>query len=446
MDDIKVMMEEVPERKERWASLTEGVTNDYERRVVEILMDNTKTMFESKYRLPIEKLQEMNTTGNVDPFTTYAFPLIRRIYPNLIGRELVSVQPIPQPTGKIFYIDFSYGADLAPTAAGDKFSWEDDAMAKFNPYYAQGRAKGEILGVGDASETHFNLKNAPIFADSLVVYVNAVATTAYELTQNTSAGVIITMNSAPAGSAVVTADYVMNTEGVKYIPEIDFKITDASIAAESRKMKTKWTLETEQDLMAYHGLSAEQELTGMMADEFQREIDRMIVNDLMTYATAGNVNWTASKPADYDGSLKEYNETLLHAFLDASQLIYSKRLREANFIVASTEICTKLEKINTFRYAPGADGGVIATGMNVFGTLSNRFKIIRDPLMPANKALVGYKGSSWMETGYVYCPYIPLYATPVFMHPEDLVSVRGIMSRYARKMVNGNFYATVTIN
>lgn len=438
-----VFMEESKERRERWAKLTEAITSDYDRRVVEVLMDNCKNEYERKYKMSLAQLQEMNTTANIDPFTTYAFPLIRRVYPNLIGRELVSIQPIPQPTGKVFYLDFSYGADFAPTVKGDKFSWNDNQMAKFNPYYAKGRAKGEILGTGDGSNKVFKTKYCPVFEASVVVYVSASATTAYDLDIATGT---ITFTSAPANAAVVTIDYVMNTEGTKYIPEIDFSISDTSISAETRKMKTKWTLETEQDLMAYHGLSAEQELTGMMADEFQREIDREIVNDLLTGAAAGNVNWAAAKPASYDGSLKEYNETLLHSFLDASQLIYKKRLREANFIVASTEICTRLEKINTFRYAPGADGGNVQIGMNVFGTLSNRFKIIRDPLMAANKALVGYKGASWMETGYVYCPYIPLYATNVFMHPEDLVNVRGIMSRAANVLVSGDFYSTVTIN
>ena len=198
-----VFMDDNKERAARWAHLTEGIKGDYDRRVVEVLMDNTKNFFEQQYRAPLAQLQEMNTTANVDPFTTYAFPLIRRIYPDLIGKELVSIQPIPQPTGKVFYIDFQYGADLAPTAKGDQFAWDDNAMAKFNPYYAAGRAKGEIIGVGDGTKVLFNTKYSPVFPESVVVYINAVSTTSYTLNAATGA---IELGSATAADGVVTVD------------------------------------------------------------------------------------------------------------------------------------------------------------------------------------------------------------------------------------------------
>lgn len=443
-----LFLTENEERRERWAHLTEGINNDMTRRVVEILMDNTKNYFERQYNMPLSRLDELSTTGNVDPFTTYAFPLIRRIYPNLIANELVSIQPIPQPTGKIFYLDFSYGADVAPTKKGDRFDIDAPGgngaqFSKFNPYYASSMARGEILGTGDGSTTEFNFKmGLPVFPDSVVVYINSVPTTAYTLNADKT-GIIL--NTPPAKGEVVTADYTANTEGKNYVPEIDFNITDRDVTTESKKLKATWTIEAQQDLKAYHGLDAEVELTAMLGEEIQREIDRMIVNDLLNGATAGNVNWSQVKPAGFDGTTKDYNETLFHAILDASNLIFKKRLREANFIVAGVDFCSRLEKISSFRYAPNAEGGTIVSGMHVFGTLSNRFRVIKDPMMPANKALVGYKGTSWMETGYVYSPYIPLFSTPTFMHPENFKPVRGVMTRFGRNMVVSDYYATVTI-
>jgi len=231
-----VFMEEDAARKEAWAYLTEDIKDDYDRRVLEVLCENQKNFYEQKYKMDLESLQEINTTGNIDPFTTYAFPLMRRIYPNLIGKELVSVQPIPQPTGKIFYIDFSYGADLAPTKKGDQFAWNNsdptsDKMAKFNPYYALGRAKGETLGTGDGTNKVFKTALAPVFANSLVLYVNSVAVTTFTIQTNDPVnGVTIQCTTAPASGLTVTADYIQNTEGQKYVPEIDFAITDASIS------------------------------------------------------------------------------------------------------------------------------------------------------------------------------------------------------------------------
>lgn len=448
MKDNIVFLNENEQRQERWSALTEGISDDYMRRVTEVLMDNTKSYFEQQYKMPLDRLDELSTTGNVDPFTTYAFPLIRRIFPSLIAGELVSVQPIPQPTAKIFYLDFSYGADMSPTQAGDRFDMEAPGgngveFSKFNPYYASSMARGEIVGSGDGANKTFNTKYFPVFEDTVTVYVNAVSTSAYDLNPATGE---ITLATAPGSGQAVTVDYTMNTEGKNYVPEIDFNITDRDIGTESKKLKATWTIEAQQDLMAYHGLDAEAELTGMLGSEISREIDRMIVNDLVAGASAGNVNWSPTKPVSYDGTLAEYNQTLFHAILDASTLIFKKRYREANFIVAGVDFCSRLEKMNTFRYAPGVEGGTVVQGLHVFGAVSGRFKIIKDPMMAPNKALVGYKGSSWMETGYVYSPYIPLFSTPTFMHPENFKPVRGVMSRFGRNMLIGDFYATVTIS
>lgn len=448
-EEMAVFLAENEQRQEKWSSLTEGIKSDYDRKVTEVLFENTQKFFEQQYKRPLDTLMELSTTGNVDPFTTYAFPLIRRVFPGLIANQLVSIQPIPQPTAKIFYLDFSYGADIAPTQKGDRFDREAPGgngaeFSKFNPYYASSMARGETAGVGDGANTQFYFGlGQPVFDESVVVYVDAVGTTAYTLDADKKG---FNMNAAPANGATITVDYTANTEGQDYVPEIDFNITDSDIGTESKKLKARWTIESQQDLMAYHGLDAEVELTGMLGDEIGREIDRMIVNDLLTHASAGNVNWLASKPVGFDGSLKEYNETLFHAILDASTLIFKKRLREANFIVAGVDFCSRMEKINSFRYAAGVEGGTMVTGMHVFGTLSNKFNIIKDPMMPNNKALVGYKGSSWMETGYVYAPYVPLFTTPTFMHPKDFTPTRGVMSRFGRKTVVGDYYATVTIN
>ena len=161
--------------------------------------------------------------------------------------------------------------------------------------------------------------------------------------------------------------------------------------------------------MAYHGLSAESELLAVLGDQIRREIDRTIINDLYDNASAGNVNWSAEAPSDFSGSDREYRMTLYDAIIDANTLIYKRRYRNANWIVADPDTCSLLEKLDGFKELNN-DAGVGGAGLGVeqFGILRNRFTVYKDPWATANKLLLGYKGhlhGDWL----CICSYIPLY-------------------------------------
>lgn len=411
-------------RTKRWAHLTEGL-NDYDRLVMETLLDNTKRW----------EMFETSQTRNVGTFTTYGYPLIRRVFPNLIANELVSVQPMTQPTGLIFFLDFLYGTSKGGVTAGDNLA----DGSKFNPYYAGGTVRGEVLGEGTGEEKTFDLAYGPIVADSEVVYVDGIPVSGYTIANGK-----ITITAAEG--AAITVDYQVSPGEGDDVPEIDFDMTSTDVQAESKKLKAKWTLEAQQDLMAYHGLSAESELLAVLGDQIRREIDRAIINDLYDNASAGNVNWSAEAPSDFSGSDREYRMTLYDAIIDANTLIYKRRYRNANWIVADPDTCSLLEKLDGFKELNN-DAGVGGAGLGVeqFGILRNRFTVYKDPWATANKLLLGYKGNTFMETGYVYAPYIPLYTTPVITDPNDFTPRRGVMTRYARKPVITDFYATVTV-
>jgi hypothetical protein len=284
------------------------------------------------------------------------------------------------------------------------------------------------------------------------VKVDAVVVSNYTFVEETG---VITFAAAPANAAVITADYdlvmeALGSKGTAVIPEITLDMTSASVSVESKKLKTRWTLESDQDLRAYHGLDAEDELVTHMAREIRLEIDRLIVDDLVA-AAQSNVNWDSTIPANT--LAKDHYETLAHAITDASTLVYKKRLRYANFVVMSPDNAAFLDKINSFRQIgfQGTDGGERAarvnlqSGPNVFGTLSNRYTVIVDPLLSNSKILVGYRGEGMMETGYIYAPYAA-FATQTFIDPNTMVPVRGLMTRFARHLVSGDFYATVTVS
>jgi hypothetical protein len=252
------------------------------------------------------------------------------------------------------------------------------------------------------------------------------------------------------------------------IPEIDIKIESVSVVAQTRKLRAKWSPELAQDLNAYHSLDAEVELTQILSEQIALEIDREILNDLLMQADtnyfwdrrpgrfvnkkSGAAQETRSTQAGhvaFTGTVREWYETLVETIIDVANEIHRKTLRgSANFIVVSPDVATVLEASVLYRPSLSIDGdgqvGAMSLGAEAVGSLSNRFTVYKDPYFPRNKILVGYKGGSYLETGYVYAPYVPLIVTPTIFAPEDFTPRKGVMTRYGKKMVRNDFYGTVT--
>ena len=255
------------------------------------------------------------------------------------------------------------------------------------------------------------------------------------------------------------------------IPEIDIKIEAISITAETRKLRAKWSPELAQDLNAYHSMDAEVELTSILSENIALEIDREILNDLVSQANGANYYWSRSPGRfvnkvtgqyqnlvdafqigpQFTGTVREWYETLIETIIDAANTIHRKTLRgSANFMVTGPDVCTILEA--SVLYKPkfsldgeGQVGSPFTIGAEAVGTLSNRFTVYKDPYFARNKILIGYKGGSYLETGYVYAPYVPLIVTPTIFAPEDFTPRKGVMTRYGKKTVRSDFYGTVTV-
>jgi hypothetical protein len=253
------------------------------------------------------------------------------------------------------------------------------------------------------------------------------------------------------------------------IPEIDIKIESIAVTATTRKLRARWSPELAQDLNAYHSMDAEVELTQILSEQIALEIDREILNDLLTQANGANYYWSrapgrflnkvtgaevlqnSSAPGpQFTGTVREWYETLIETIIDVANEIHRKTLRgSANFIVVSPDVATVLEASVLYKPSYSLDGqGQVGSGFSIgatpIGSLSNRFTVYKDPYFPRNKILVGYKGGSYLETGYVYAPYVPLIVTPTIFAPEDFTPRKGVMTRYGKKMVRSDFYGTVT--
>lgn len=281
-------------------------------------------------------------------------------------------------------------------------------------------------------------------------------------TTNSGAGTTLTIPSFESDFA---------TSPSPAIPEIDIKIESLSITATTRKLRARWSPELAQDLNAYHSMDAEVELTSILSEQIALEIDREILQDLVTEANGANMFWSRapgkfvnkltgqpqvlnsslSIGPSFTGTVREWYETLIETIIDCANTIHRKTLRgSANFMVTSPDVATILE--SSVLYKPkfsidgeGQVGSPFTIGAEAIGTLSNRFTVYKDPYFPRNRILVGYKGGSYLETGYVYSPYVPLIVTPTIFAPEDFTPRKGVMTRYGKKMVRSDFYGTVTI-
>jgi len=255
------------------------------------------------------------------------------------------------------------------------------------------------------------------------------------------------------------------------IPEIDIKIEQISVVASTRKLRARWSPELAQDLNAFHSLDAEVELTKILSEQVALDIDREILNDLLTEGNGANYYWsrapgkfvnkrtgsevqlssTLATGPQFTGTVREWYETLAETIIDVANEIHKKTLRgSANFIVCGPDIATILEQSALYKASYKIDGnGQVSNPMTVgaenVGTVANRFTVYKDPYFPRPKILVGFKGGNYLETGYVYAPYVPLIVTPTIFAQEDFTPRKGVMTRYGKKMVRSDFYGTVTV-
>ncbi len=273
----------------------------------------------------------------------------------------------------------------------------------------------------------------------------------------------ITDNFAGAGAPIgaVLPAPVWGLEGSANIPEIDIKVDSVSVTAITKKLKAKWTPELGQDLNAYHNLDAEVELTQILSEQIALEIDQEILEDLRVGAKAGVKYWSrnpgqfvnrdtgvplAAGVADFTGNVSEWYETLVETINEVSAAIHRKTLRgAANFVVCGPEVANVLEFTAGFRANVTADSDRGDAGAVKVGSISKKFDIFVDPYFPRQVLLVGRRGSSFLESGYVYAPYVPLQTTPTIFGVEDFVPRKGVMTRYAKKMVRPDMYGLVVV-
>jgi hypothetical protein len=264
-----------------------------------------------------------------------------------------------------------------------------------------------------------------------------------------------------SGNNPLASPNVLSYNDIEF-PELNIKLTSDSITAETRKLKAQWTPEFAQDLNAYQNLDAEAELTSMLSEQISMEIDLEILGMLITGASASNTQYWSAKVGNQINSTGTafvsntngvyYNQmswfqTLGIKLQKVSNLIHQKTLRGgANFMVISPSVATILESIPGFA-ADNTDAETMkyAFGVQKVGSINGRYKVYKNPYMKWNTILLGYKGTQFLETGAVYAPYVPLIMTPLIYDPTTFTPRKGVMTRYAKKMLRPDYYGKIEV-
>ena len=234
--------------------------------------------------------------------------------------------------------------------------------------------------------------------------------------------------------------------------EVSFKLDEVVVSVQERKLRATWSPELAQDVSAFHNIDAEAELTALLSEQVAAEIDREILRDLRKGA-AWQLRW------DYNGwkrvstaatpyTQKEWNQTLITKINQLSAQIHKSTLRGgANFIVVSSEVSAIFDDLEYFHVSNAApEQDQYNMGIERVGSLGGRYTVYRDPYAPANSIIIGHKGKSLLDTGYISAPHVPLQLTPTMYNPFNFAPVKGIMTRYAKKMVNNRFYGVINVD
>jgi len=311
-----------------------------------------------------------------------------------------------------------------------------------------------------------------VVSGSNVVFVVELASAGGAYTPNAAGTFTATVNYQKQPTDNTRGDFEDTTAstalGTINIPEINVSLASEPIVAKTRKLKAQWTPEFAQDLNAYHSIDAEAELTSLLSEYISMEIDLelmdMLIQDAATterWSAVSNRNWVPTSPGATTGAWTDssvaaggyYNTqgqwfgTLGTKVQKVSNKIHQKTLRGgANFLVCSPSVATILESIPGYAADTNGDKLDFAMGVQKVGNLNSRFRVYKNPYMTENIILLGYRGSQFLETGAVYAPYIPLIMTPLVYDPVSFTPRKGIMTRYAKKMIRPEFYGKIFIS
>lgn len=517
--------------------------------------DNVAQLYENQASYLINEAAVSDASGS---FETVVFPIIRRVFSKLLANDIVSVQAMNLPIGKLFFFvpkiqdtksaPFGYPNNEGDPAAGytssrslyDRFYEESDDADQGLFDYSRGTATVTTttpfafvtFNDGVPSETTAALSGASV-SNSIVVVsgftkagqgklVGAdgnvmdteefLASLSVEITGNTTgnngvknfnvvtqkygkglieygqksgsnlekyndicdeegkiylsvdletydattgfAGSDFSSNDLAIANFKITYKTYASLEFEEEIGEVSFDLQSVTVSVTERKLRASWSPELAQDVSAFHNIDAEAELTALLSEQIAAEIDREILRDIRKGA-AWRSKWDynewrygATGNTPFLGyTQKDWNQTLVTKINQISAQIHKTTLRGgANWVVVSSEVSAVFDDLEYFHVSNAhPEQDQYNMGIEKIGSLAGRYQVFRDPYLPAGKIMIGHKGKSLLDAGYIYAPYVPLQLTPTMYNPFNFTPIKGIMTRYAKKMVNNRYYGVIDV-
>jgi hypothetical protein len=470
--------------------------------------ENIAQLFENQASYMLNETTALGVEGS---FETVVFPIVRRVFSKLLANEIVSVQALNLPIGKLFYFVPKIGASRFNEAGTNQFSMTDafdnnkntyDAFYGEDGMFDKSKGTATTYSVAPTTTSFFtftpsgfttsagtsiasgatqiirvtltglttsspNYEHQEEFLSTLSVAAGSTALDFYFPAQkygaplmdaNNTTFIAVTApdnaNVALTGITVSYKDYA-SLELSDEMGEVSFELQSVTVSVIERKLRAQWSPELAQDVSAFHNIDAEAELTALLSEQVAAEIDREILRDLRRGAAwrlAWDYKGVTGRGIDTQNSAafytqKEWNQTLVTAINQVSAQIHKATLRGgANFIVCSAEVSAIFDDLEYFHVSNAApEQDKFNMGIERVGSLQGRYQVYRDPYFPADTILMGHKGTSLLDTGYIYAPYVPMQLTPTMYNPFTFAPVKGIMTRYAKKMVNNKFYGVIKV-
>lgn len=520
--------------------------------------DNIAQLYENQASYLINEAAVSDSSGS---FETVVFPIIRRVFSKLLANDIVSVQAMNLPIGKLFFFvpkiqERNSGSHYAPygfpnTTDAQTAGYPNTAVNLYDRFYENDNGNGNAADTGlfDYSKGKYvesgvtgtavvtfsngtvvtggpsgttvseavvsftgfakdgqgkligaygNIMDTEDFLASATITYGGISRNFHIVTQKYGKGIIeygrkSTSTSHPLGQyqdicdetgtiyVAVDMDSYSSTGGFtgttvassgltasaftltyrtydtlefeEEIGEVSFDLSSVTVSVTERKLRAAWSPELAQDVSAFHNIDAEAELTALLSEQIAAEVDREILRDLRKGA-AWKARWdynewrygnAGSSFAGY--TQKDWNQTLVTKINQLSAQIHKTTLRGgANWIVVSSEVSAVFDDLEYFHVSNAApEQDQYNMGIEKIGTLGGRYQVYRDPYFPPNKVLIGHKGKSLLDAGYVYAPYVPLQLTPTMYNPFNFTPVKGIMTRYAKKMVNNRYFGVIDV-
>jgi len=436
----------------KMGDLMEGLEDDWTRAGTALMLENMRQY--------IDAMDETTKLVNIGDFEKYAFNMVRALFPSLVAHEIASVQPMPGPVSLLFYQKFIYNATKGTAVAGQ------DIIENPNESYSSELIDSEQMDVGTGAVDTYtgNLSFTPVKPGTIQI-TTVVGATTQTVTDDGNGALVgdvgvgnntidyntgaydVTFTGNVDAAEPINATYTYDMEANDTLPAIDMTLTSSPVTAITRKLRTRWSVEAMQDLKNLHGMEAEVEQVAAITSELKYEIDREVVRNIKDLAT-NSVAAFSQTPSGI--SFTEHKLLFVDKIIQASNAIFDATQRAVGtWIVGGTNVASLVESLPGFDAAPKPAN---TRGVYKSGRLNGQWDFYKDPSYPGatrnatdnNAFMVGYKGISMWEVGYIFAPYIMAFTTPTVML-DDFIGRKGISSRYGKKSVDGRFFCTSSI-